>query len=114
MKFLTQLKIQKNNNGVSTGLVWPKAKGEKLQSFSPVDGKLIASVIGADKNNYDAVITKAQQAFSEWRLWPAPKRGEIVRQVGRRTTQTKIAAWPTGFLRNGQELTGRLRRKCRK
>jgi aldehyde dehydrogenase (NAD+) len=82
MKFLTQLKIQKNNNGVSTGLVWPKAKGEKINSFSPVDGKLIASVTGADKNNYDAVIKKAQQAFTEWRLWPAPKRGEIVRQIG--------------------------------
>lgn len=82
MKFLAQLKIQKNNNGVSTGLVWPKAKGEKINSFSPVDGKLIASVTGADKNNYDAVIKKAQQAFTEWRLWPAPKRGEIVRQIG--------------------------------
>ncbi len=82
MKFLSQLKIQKNNNGVSTGLNWPKAKGEKLNSFSPVDGKLIASVIGADKNNYDAVIKKAQEAFTEWRIWPAPKRGEIVRQIG--------------------------------
>ena len=82
MKFLAQLKIQKNNNGVSTGLLWPKAKGEKINSFSPVDGKLIASVTGADKNNYDAVIKKAQQAFTEWRLWPAPKRGEIVRQIG--------------------------------
>ncbi|MBP6025213.1 aldehyde dehydrogenase family protein, partial [Ferruginibacter sp.] len=82
MKFLAQLKIQKNNNGVSTGLVWPKAKGEKINSFSPVDGKLIASVTGADKTNYDAVIKKAQQAFTEWRLWPAPKRGEIVRQIG--------------------------------
>jgi aldehyde dehydrogenase (NAD+) len=89
MKFLAQLKIQKNNNGVSTGLLWPKAKGEKIESYSPVDGKLIASVIAADKNNYDAVINKAQQAFAEWRLWPAPKRGEIVRQISEELRKNK-------------------------
>ena len=91
MKFLTQLKIQKNNNGVSTGLVWPKAKGEKINSFSPVDGKLIASVTAADKNNYNAVINKAQAAFAQWRQWPAPKRGEIVRQVGEALRKNKQA-----------------------
>ena len=91
MKFLSQLKIQKNNNGVSTGLLWPKAKGEKINSFSPVDGKLIAVVTGADKNNYDAVIAKAQSAFAIWRQWPAPKRGEIVRQVGEELRKSKQA-----------------------
>ena len=91
MKFLSQLKIQKNNNGVSTGLLWPKAKGEKIPAYSPVDGQLIASVTGADKNNYDAVITKAQAAFMEWRQWPAPKRGEIVRQVGEALRNNKQA-----------------------
>jgi aldehyde dehydrogenase (NAD+) len=82
MKFLAELKIKKNNSGISTGLVWPKTKGEKINSFSPVDGKLIATVTGADKNSYEAVIKKAQQAFAEWRQWPAPKRGEVVRQIG--------------------------------
>jgi aldehyde dehydrogenase (NAD+) len=91
MKFLAQLKIQKNNNGVSTGLLWPKAKGEKINSFSPVDGKLIAAVNSADKNNYDAVIAKAQSAFAVWRQWPAPKRGEIVRQVGEELRKNKQA-----------------------
>lgn len=81
MKFLKELKIQSNNDGVSTGLNWLKPKGEKLNSHSPVDGKLIASVTGADAKTYEAVIQKAQSAFVEWRSWPAPKRGEIVRQV---------------------------------
>jgi len=89
MQFLSKLKISKTNNGVSTGLQWLKAKGEKIQSFSPVDGKLIATVTGADKNNYDAVINKAQQAFAEWRLWPAPKRGEIVRQFAEELRKQK-------------------------
>jgi aldehyde dehydrogenase (NAD+) len=82
MDFLKTLGIGATNNGVSTGLTWLKAKGEKLASYSPVDGKLIGTVTGADRNAYDTVIEKAQQAFAEWRLWPAPKRGEVVRQVG--------------------------------
>ncbi len=82
MDFLKELKIQANNDGVSTGLNWIKSKGEKIDSYSPVDGKLIGTVTGADRKAYDAAITKAQEAFTEWRLWPAPKRGEIVRQVG--------------------------------
>ena len=80
--FLKTLNIQATNPGVSTGINWLKSKGEKITSYSPVDGKEIASVTGADKKAYDAVIQKAQEAFTEWRLWPAPKRGEIVRQIG--------------------------------
>ena len=76
------LKIKDNNSGVSTGLKWIISKGEKIQSWSPVDGKLIASVNSADMNSFEAVIRKAQEAFQEWRNWPAPKRGELVRQVG--------------------------------
>ena len=91
MKFLSQLNISKSNNGVSTGLQWLKSKGEKLDSYSPVDGKMIASVTGADRKAYDTVIEKAQQAFAEWRTWPAPKRGEIVRQVGEELRKNKEA-----------------------
>jgi aldehyde dehydrogenase (NAD+) len=89
MKFLKTLKIQPNNKGVSTGLSWLKSKGEKINSYSPVDGKLIASVTGADAQAYEAVIKKAQSAFAEWRTWPAPKRGEIVRQVSEELRKNK-------------------------
>lgn len=82
MEFLSALKIQANNSGVSTGSTWMKTNGEKIASYSPVDGKLIGTVTAADRKAYDATIVKAQEAFAEWRLWPAPKRGEIVRQVG--------------------------------
>lgn len=82
MDFLAPLKIAGENSGVSTGISSLPAHGEVLQSFSPVDGKLIASVKAADKSDYEAVVTKAQAAFQEWRTWPAPKRGEIVRQIG--------------------------------
>ncbi|MEJ7610945.1 MAG: aldehyde dehydrogenase family protein, partial [Ferruginibacter sp.] len=89
MDFLKTLNISTTNKGVSTGLNWIKTKGEKLVSYSPVDGKEIGSVTGADREAYDAVVEKAQEAFQEWRLWPSPKRGEIVRQVGMELRQFK-------------------------
>lgn len=82
MDFLKTLSIAEINNGVSTGQTWIDAGGEVIDSHSPVDGKLIAAVRSSDKHNYEAVVLKAQEAFKEWRLWPAPKRGEIVRQIG--------------------------------
>ncbi len=82
MEFLQQLGIKAENEGVSTGSQWIKSTGKKVGSFSPVDGKLIGSVISGDGNNYEEMIAKAGEAFKEWRMWPAPKRGEIVRQFG--------------------------------
>ncbi len=79
---LKALGVNQNNQGVSTGLNWVKSKGAKITSYSPVDGQLIATVTEADRSSYDAVVDKASAAFLEWRQWPAPKRGEIVRQIG--------------------------------
>lgn len=81
-KVLNELGIEKSNTGVSTGSKWPKAGGKQLESTSPVDGKLIATVKQASDKDYDKVVGKAQKAFQEWRMVPAPKRGDIVRQFG--------------------------------
>ncbi len=89
--FLKELGINSTNPGVSTGLVWIKSKGEKITSYSPVDGKEIATVTGADKNSYETVVEKAQEAFAEWRTWPAPKRGEVVRQIANELRTNKSA-----------------------
>lgn len=82
MDFLPVLNIAEINNGVSTGRSWLSSGGATIGSYSPVDGRLIGSVTAADKESYEQVLTVAQTAFKEWRTWPAPKRGEIVRQVG--------------------------------
>ncbi len=79
---LSKLGINKVNEGASTGTKWIKAGGDPIKSFSPVDGKEIAWVKSVNRKTYDAVIAKAEEAFVEWRTWPAPKRGEVVRQVG--------------------------------
>ena len=81
-EILDQLGIEKNNLGASTGSVWLETKGEKIESFSPVDGQLIASVHAASAADYEALVLKSQEAFLEWRKMPAPKRGEIIRQFG--------------------------------
>jgi aldehyde dehydrogenase (NAD+) len=89
MDFLKILKVQSTNQGVSTGQQWIPSNGETITSFSPVDGKQIGTVVAADKNSYELVIKKAEEAFTTWRLMPAPKRGEIVRQVGDALRQYK-------------------------
>ncbi len=87
--FLKELKISELNKGVSTGTKWISASGEKIKSSSPVDGKLIASVNACDKRSFDYVVETAQNAFLEWRAWPAPKRGEIIRQIGNELRKSK-------------------------
>jgi len=88
-EILGTLGIETTNNGASTGGKWFKTRGEKIDSFSPVDGKLIASVNAATEADYEAVILKAQEAFLEWRTIPAPKRGEIVRQLAEKIREYK-------------------------
>jgi len=87
--FIKDLGIQSQNDGVSTGAKWVKSQGPSLDSFSPVDGKLIASVSTTDKDSYNRVVDAASKAFVEWRQWPAPRRGEIVRQIGERLRELK-------------------------
>jgi aldehyde dehydrogenase (NAD+) len=79
---LSSLGVKKNNPGVSTGTNWLRSKGQRIESYSPVDGRLIGTVQTADEKSYELVVSKSLEAFKEWRTWPAPKRGEVVRQIG--------------------------------
>ncbi|NNE30306.1 MAG: aldehyde dehydrogenase family protein, partial [Saprospiraceae bacterium] len=80
--FLTKLGLKQKNNGTSTGLKSTATSKKYIESYSPVDGKLIGSVSQTSKAEYEKVIKAAQKAFDSWRTMPAPKRGEIVRQYG--------------------------------
>ncbi|MFN4284527.1 MAG: aldehyde dehydrogenase family protein [Lacibacter sp.] len=88
-ELLTQLGIREIQSGVSTGTQTIATSGETIPSFSPVNGNLIASVTAADRSAYDQVLEKAAAAFLEWRNWPAPRRGEVVRQIGEALRQKK-------------------------
>jgi aldehyde dehydrogenase (NAD+) len=88
---LTSLGIEKQNKGASTGKHWFATRGEKIDSYSPVDGKLIGSVSSATEMEFEACVVKAQEAFLQWRKMPAPKRGEIIRQFGDELRKNKEA-----------------------
>ncbi|SEA93770.1 aldehyde dehydrogenase (NAD+) [Flavobacterium gillisiae] len=87
---LAQLGVKDINEGTSTGL-HHFANGEILESFSPVDGKLIGSVKMSTSQDYEKAILSATAAFKTFRLMPAPQRGEIVRQFGEKLRQNKEA-----------------------
>lgn len=81
-ELLNQLGIRNSQLGVSTGAQTLTTSGEIIRSYSPVDGSFIAEVTAADRTAYEQVLEKATAAFAEWRNWPAPRRGEVVRQIG--------------------------------
>ena len=83
MQSILPLPTQPLKPGTSTGQqFWHSADEKTIDSYSPADGKLIARVHTTTRTDYDRVIETAQTAFAEWRLVPAPRRGEIVRQMG--------------------------------
>lgn len=87
-KTLRNLGIKDENKGTSVGAEY-FASGKMIESFSPVDGELISKVETSAESDYDRVIETAQNAFKEFRLIPAPKRGELVRQLGQKLRQYK-------------------------
>ncbi|TVQ04723.1 MAG: aldehyde dehydrogenase family protein [Balneolaceae bacterium] len=81
--FLSTLGIKKVNAGTSTGQVFLKDEtADKIISFTPADGSEIANVYTTTRKEFDRVVDESLKAFTEWRMMPAPKRGEIVRQIG--------------------------------
>lgn len=89
-EILKTLGLEAVNAGTSTGLQF-MGSGEVISSYSPVDGKHIADVKSTTKDEYEQVILTAQKAYQAWRLIPAPKRGEIVRQFGEKLRAKKDA-----------------------
>ena len=79
--FLKKLGLKINNHGTSTGLE-TSTSGKYIASYSPVDGEMIGKVSKTTRKEYDALMETAQEAFLQWRMIPAPQRGEIVRQYG--------------------------------
>jgi aldehyde dehydrogenase (NAD+) len=82
-KILNHLHINDINEAFSTGSKWGSSANSATKDvLSPVDGKKIASVKFATDSDYNHVVETAVKAFKNWRTVPAPKRGEIVREIG--------------------------------
>src|SRR5437763_1690043 len=84
---LRKLGLEKENPGAFSG-EW-LGSGKSLESISPIDGRLLATVRTATPEDYERTVQRAQQAFQSWQTMPAPKRGEIVRQLGNALREAK-------------------------
>ncbi len=89
-ELFSKLMLQEKNFGACSGIDWCKITDSgELQISSPATGETIASVYQASENDYEKIIAAAREAFKHWRKIPAPKRGEIVRQIGLRLREYK-------------------------
>ncbi|OYX27911.1 MAG: aldehyde dehydrogenase family protein [Flavobacteriales bacterium 32-35-8] len=88
-KTLKHLGLKDINEGTSPGLHTFPGK-DILESYSPVDGKLIGKVTITTKADYEKVMDAATKAFIIWRTVPAPKRGDIIRQFGDKLRKKKV------------------------
>ena len=88
-KLLSSLGLKDINQGSSTGYQWLNSSGKISGVFSPVDGNKISSIIETDEDTYEKIIEAASSAYLSWRKVPAPKRGEIVRQIGNELRENK-------------------------
>ena len=79
-EILKTLGIEKINPGGFNGDWLIDSSGEVLESRSPINGQVIAKINQVSNSDYEKIIKKAHDAFLEWRMVPAPKRGELVRQ----------------------------------
>jgi aldehyde dehydrogenase (NAD+) len=81
MDFLRTLGIEDFNPGAYFGNdQWSETRDcGVIESINPANGEVIASIYGASPDDYDRVIARAREVFNEWRLVPAPRRGEAVR-----------------------------------
>jgi aldehyde dehydrogenase (NAD+) len=82
------LGVKAVNEGTSTGNNH-FSSGDIIESYSPVDGQLIGKVKTTTAEDYEKVMQTASEAFKTFRLMPAPKRGEIVRQFGEKLRKYK-------------------------
>ena len=99
-ELLRRLGVQDSNPGACTG-TWIETRGEPVVSLDPSSGEPIASVRRATVDDYERVAAQATASFARWRMLPAPKRGEIVRQLGEQLRAHKedlglLVSWEMG------------------
>jgi len=82
--FLVELGIEDLNSGGSIGFDnWTsKENRDVLEVYTPIDGSLISKVVKINEDDYEMIVSAAEESFKSWRTLPAPKRGQIVREIG--------------------------------
>ncbi len=90
-KILKACQVRSKNFGASFSHEgWSCDKTDKtLTSYNPSTGKALAEVYPYNENDYETVINHAHASFLKWRMLPAPKRGDIIRQIGNALREKK-------------------------
>jgi aldehyde dehydrogenase (NAD+) len=89
-EILQSLEIQPVNSGACDGEWIAHPSGGELASTNPADGSTIARVLLAGPEDYDRIARSAVAAFHDWRMLPAPRRGDIVREVANELRAFKL------------------------
>lgn len=89
-EILNALKIKQKNSGASCGDgQWLQTDHTIFSTLNPATGEVLAEVMGADENALEKITQASQSAFLSWRQVPAPKRGEVIRQLAEKLRQNK-------------------------
>lgn len=90
MELLNRLNVKAVNPGAFSGCSWQsKTQNKLVSSFSPANGDKLADIAACSMQDYEQVMQQAQRSALEWRKVPAPKRGEIIRQIGQALRDNK-------------------------
>jgi aldehyde dehydrogenase (NAD+) len=89
-EILQSLEIEAVNSGACDGDWIAHPSGGELASTNPADGSTIARVLLAGPEDYDRIARSAVAAFHDWRMLPAPRRGEIVREIANELRAFKL------------------------
>ena len=81
-EILTKLGMPAAISAIGVAGEWQAASGELLSVRSPIDGATLGEFPLAQAADVDGVVAAAKSAFTDWRLVPAPERGEFVRRIG--------------------------------
>lgn len=83
MDLLKRLNINEINPGAFSGYGWHSEMGtNRLVSVNPANEEKLAEIATCSMRDYQHILERAEQAALLWRQVPAPKRGEIIRQIG--------------------------------
>ncbi len=104
-KIFRALGLKSRLPGANCGGEWFASSGDLLEVHSPTTGDLLAKIEQASAQDFQRLMKQSQAAFQEWRAVPAPKRGEIVRQVGEALRAKKEVLGSLVSLEMGKILT---------
>ncbi|MCO6431252.1 MAG: aldehyde dehydrogenase family protein [Deltaproteobacteria bacterium] len=90
-EILKSLNLNSQNNGAWGAEEIPASSERNLTVHSPIDGKELGSVLCASNADYDVIVEQARKTFYEWRQLPAPRRGQIIREIGNQLRSKKQA-----------------------